>query len=259
MEVFILTDLEGISGVLSIDCIEKKPDYADACKKLEKSLNFAICVLRENGAEKIYYLDGHGGGGNIDPSAIDPFAEKTTIAGWQELIRSGEIDFQIELGCHTRAGTLGGFLDHTMSSKKWFSYEVNGREYGELGIHALFCGAYGVPVAMCSGDDAACEQAKEYIPGIITAAVKHADCRNLCVDYPDADAILEKALISAARGYKDIKPLTTSLPAEIRLTYYRSDMCDEVFTKAPAGVVRESARTLSKRISRITSYDELKF
>lgn len=260
MNIFILTDLEGISGVTSIKCIDPSTDdYAYACRKLEESINLASEVCRKNGAENIYYLDGHGGGGNINPENIVPYAIKADIREWQKLISGGKIDFQIELGSHARAGTLGGFLDHTISSARWFSYKINGKEFSELGIHAVFCGAYGVPIAMCSGDETACAQAKEYVPEIITAPVKKAKCRNMCFDYPDADKILGDAIVKAIKNYKEIKPLSISYPANIELTYYRSDMCEEDLSKCTGNAVRVGARTLKKTILKTASYENLKF
>ena len=70
------------------------------------------------------------------------------------LLQNGELDCQIELGAHARAGTLGGFLDHTITSKAWFSHKVNGMEMSELSLHALLCAQYAVPVIACIGDEA---------------------------------------------------------------------------------------------------------
>lgn len=260
MNIFILTDIEGISGVNSIKCIDKTTEeYALACRKLEESINFTARICRENGAEKIWYLDGHGGGGNVNPDNILLCAQKVGIAEWEEQIRSGKVDFQIELGCHARAGTIGGFLDHTMNSSRWFRYLINGKEYSELGIHAAFCGSYGVPVALCSGDEAACAQAREYVPNIVTAPVKTAAERDVCVDYPDADKILKNAIVKAIKEYRDISPLVLPAPVRIELTYYRTDMCEEDIKKCTCTYKRKDARTLTKTIDKITSYHDLKF
>jgi len=96
----------------------------------------------------------------------------------------------IELGAHARAGTLNGFLDHTINVKKWFCYTINGSEMNELAMQAIFCAQFGVPVIAYTGDEIACEQAKEYIPEIITGAVKRAVGRNQAYSYEDADQIL---------------------------------------------------------------------
>ena len=260
MNVFLLTDLEGIPGVTTIDQMERgTPQNLDAREKLCEWINKTASYCRQYGADKIYYLDGHGGGGNVDESRIDPTLIKCSIPDWERLLADGMIDCQIELGAHARAGTIGGFLDHTVSSKEWFRYTLNGEEQSELSIHAILCGAYGVPIVACIGDEAACEQAKEYIPEIVTGAVKKASCRNLCEDDPNAEEIVEKTVQQALENYKSVPTVSASLPATVELTYYRTDMCEKAMGKAKCEFIRLDARTLQKRVDKIEKYSDLKF
>lgn len=260
MNVFLLTDLEGIAGVLDIDYMDRMGEkYQIARGLLSESINLAVRTCFDCGANRVYYLDGHGGGGNVREELIDSRAQKCSISEWQELLRTGLIDCQIELGSHARAGTEGGFLDHTISSKTWFCHRVNGREMSELAMHALVCGAYGVPVVACIGDEGACRQAREYIPEIYTGAVKHADGRNQAVDYANADEILVATLRRALANYKSVEPYRIDTPVEVELTFYRTDMCEKALTKCNTPVERPNARTLRKRVERITCYEDLKF
>ena len=193
MNVFLLTDLEGIAGVDDIEYMDRSGEkYARARGYLTHTINLAAETCFACGAETVSFLDGHGGGGNILEAEIDPRTHRCSIAEWQALLREGRIDCQIELGSHARAGTLNGFLDHTVSSRQWFCHKVNGREMSELSLHALLCGRYGVPIAGCIGDETACAQAAEYIPGIRAGAVKRASCRNQAETYPDADDVLDR-------------------------------------------------------------------
>lgn len=260
MNVFLLTDLEGIPGVTSIDQMERgTPENIAAKKLLGKWINKTAAFCRKYGAETVYYLDGHGGGGNVFEEEIDPSLIKCSISDWQELLKAKKIDCLIELGSHARAGTIGGFLDHTISSKTWFRYTLNGREQSELSIHAALCGAYNVPIVACIGDLAACEQAKEYIPEIVTAPVKVASCRNLCKDDPNAEELVEKAIAEALAKFKAMPIFKAELPATIELTYYRTDMCESALAKSTCNPVRIDARTLQKTITRIETYNDLKF
>ena len=259
MNVFILTDLEGIPGVTSIDCMERgSSENLEARRLLTHWLNKTAEYCRAYGAETVYYLDGHGGGGNIDECDVDPSLIRITLADWSQLMSEGKIDCQIELGAHARAGTLGGFLDHTISSKGIFSITFNGREYSELALHAVLCGAYGVPIVACIGDLTACEQAKEYIPKIETGVVKVASCRNCCEDLPDADRIIRETVGRALKNYKSIPPFSFELPAIIEQTFYRTDMCESALKKQDGTVTRISARTLQKTVGRIDSYFDLR-
>ena len=260
MNVFILTDLEGIAGVNDIEYMDRSTEkYSRARELLSRSINLATEAAISAGADKVYYLDGHGGGGNVIDAMIDRRAVKCTLAEWQQLLRSGEIDCQIELGSHARAGTVGGFLDHTVSSKSWFSHRVNGREMSELSMHALLCGAYGVPIAACIGDETACRQAREYIPEIVTGTVKRANCRNFSVDFENTDAILVDAVKTAVKTYKSITAFKMPEPLTVELTFYRTDMCETALKNAGDDVVRTDARTLARTVERITKYEDLKF
>ncbi|MBQ8432370.1 MAG: M55 family metallopeptidase [Clostridia bacterium] len=259
MNVFILTDLEGIPGVNSIDQMERgTPQNILAKEQLCKWINKTAEYCRKHGAETVYYLDGHGGGGNVFEEKIDPTLIKCSILDWGELLKAGKIDCQIELGAHARAGTIGGFLDHTISSREWFRYTLGGREFSELAIHAALCGAYNVPIVACIGDETACEQAKEYIPAIVTGAVKKASCRNLCQDHPNAEEIVENAVRQALENYRSIPPYHTSLPTTVELTFYRTDFCEKAMEKAQCEFVRLDARTLQRRVEKIERYADLK-
>ena len=260
MNVFILTDLEGIAGVNSITCMERgSEDYKRACLALCHSINLAADTCFTCGADAVYYLDGHGGGGNVDESLIDPRAVKCDIAKWQSLLQTGGVDCQIELGCHARAGTMGGFLDHTFSSKAYFSQRINGREMSELSCHAIVCAAYGVPLIACIGDRASCEQAAEYVPGIFTGIVKHAERRNSATDVQDPDRVLVETIRAALDGKDRVELFSLPAPHTVELTFYRTDMCDKSFDKGDPTVERVDARTLRRRVARILRYEDLKF
>lgn len=260
MNVFLLTDLEGIAGVDDIGYMDRSGEkYARARGYLTHTINLAAGTCFACGAERVFFLDGHGGGGNILEEEIDPRAQRCGIPEWQALLREGRIDCQIELGCHARAGTLNGFLDHTLTSRQWFCHRVNGREMSELSLHALLCGRYGVPVAGCTGDETACAQAAAYIPGIRTGAVKKASCRNLAQTYPDADAILVRTVREALKAYREIPLFGIPAPLTAEVTYYRTDMCDEAFARAAPGTVRVDARTLRRTVERLERYEDLRF
>lgn len=262
MNVFILCDLEGISGVTTIEQMERgTAGYEKACRALEHSLNVCAEAVKAAGADNIYYLDGHGGGGNVNPDNIVGFCKKVDINGWQELVMSGKIDCQIELGSHARAGTIGGFLDHTLTSRAWFSYKIGDKEYSEVGIHAAFLGLYDVPVVLVSGDEVACRQAGEYIDGVFTAPVKIASVRNVAHDYDGTDEMLKDGVKRALAGYRTVKPHKLDLPTDITLTLYRTDMCEEILESTKFDVERLDARTIRKRVTKenLKTYSDFKF
>ncbi len=262
MNFFILTDVEGLPGILTLDQIDRtKPEYAAVRRILTDSINLAAAVAKEYGADKIWYLDGHGGGGNVLEDEVLPIARRVTINDWCEYLRTGAIDCQIELGAHARAGTIGGFLDHTLSSRAIFSIRVNGREYSELSLHAALCGAYDVPITGVIGDEAACRQAVEYVPGICCGVVKTADSRNVCTPVPEAEDVVRdtvSAALQAARA-KTVLPMKIDLPAEIEITYYRTDYCEDALRRSGDTVRRIDARTLRRTVAELTDYYVFRF
>lgn len=260
MNIMLLTDLEGIAGVDNIGQMDRTSQiYKNTCDLLCKSINLAVDTCFKHGAEKVYYLDGHGGGGNVNEELIDNRATKCSITEWVDLLKSGGIDCQIELGSHARAGTIGGFLDHTISSKSIFSIKINGVEMSELSLHALLASRYNVPIAAVIGDETACKQAKEYIHNIITGAVKKAYCRNEAITYLNCDEILVQTVVSALENYKKVSLYKLSLPLNVEQTYYRTDMCEKEFEKHKDVAQRVGARTLRKTVKSIEKYQDLKF
>ena len=147
MKVFIETDLEGISGVSRAEMVADSHRYA--LERLMADTNAAVRGAIDAGAERVFVLDGHGGGKNFIPGLLDPRAEQTGID------RVKEADLCFIIGMHAMAGTQNAFLDHTQSSVSWHHYRVNGRRYGECGQLAAYAGAYGIPLGMVSGDFAA--------------------------------------------------------------------------------------------------------
>ena len=259
MNVFILTDVEGIAGVDSIDYMDRHGElYKIAQKNLCHSINLSVDTLIKNGVDKVYYLDGHGGGGNVIEGMVDSRAIKCTVGEWCELLKLGEIDCQIEIGAHARAGTIGGFLDHTISSKTNFSISFGGVEMSEFSIHAILCAAYNVPIIAVVGDEAACNQAKEYVPDIYVGAVKRADERNVATTFSDADDILVSTIENALINRDKVSMISYSVPSELETVYYRTDMCESALKKATGNVVRKDARTLTKTIDKITNYTDFR-
>ena len=257
LNVFIITDLEGIAGVDDIADIDRtSARFATAREKLTDSINLAVLACFEAGATAVYYMDGHGGGGNVYAEKIDVRAELCTVARWEELLRGGEIDCQIELGSHARAGTVYGFLDHTISSKQNYYIKHNGREMSEFALQATLCARYGVPLCAVIGDRAACLQAREYVPNVFVGALKEANCRNHASSYENADEILTDTVKAALAGYREVSLIAVKEPLTVEQAYYRTDMCEDAMARSPKAR-RVDARTLEKTIERISLYADL--
>ena len=248
MKIYIHTDIEGVSGIDSIDMIERdNPRYRFSIERLMADVNAAVDGAFAGGATHVTVLDSHGGGGNFDCLLLDKRADNDTKENkkwWGKLDNSYDGTFFI--GAHAMAGTINGFLDHTQSSKMWFNYWVNGRRMGELAQWAMVAAHYGVPMLMVSGDEAACAEAREFFPAVECAPVKQGIGRNRARLY-DLDQSLENIRDAAQRAVSligKVKSFEPILPMEVKLELYRSDYCDTVADNP--GVERIDARTVRK-------------
>jgi len=260
MNVLIMTDLEGISGVSSFSAIsDNSTGYHNACMRLMADVNAAIEGAARAGAEKIFVIDGHGSGKNFIDSLLDPRATKISAEEWCQLTKGRQYDAYLQVGAHAKAGTLNGFLDHTQSAVSWFSYKINDLSYGEIVQGALFAGTYGIPCVMVSGDQAACREANDcFGDQIAIAPVKRGIGRNNaeCLPNEQAEEMIRAAAEDGIRRRTEIVPFQLIFPMSVEISYTRSDYCEEALLHCP-DAVRLDARTLKKVLYQIDSYADL--
>ncbi len=256
MKVFIMTDLEGVSCAGSERLWDRaNPEYADACKRLMADLNAAVRASFDAGADAVSVYDGHGGGGNFIEGALDPRAKHETSYDPDIF---ADCEAFVIVGGHAKAGTMTAFLDHTQSSSNWFEYTVNGVPHGELGQDAAYCGAYGIPVVALAGDKAACVEAADLIPGIECAAVKtatgryHADC----LPADEAERLIYEAVLRGVTKRAEIPVFTFDLPAEIRVTYTYTHVCEETM-RWNKNVTRVDGRTVTRTVREIRTFNDV--
>jgi D-amino peptidase len=246
IKIYIHTDLEGISGIDSMDLIERSGKrYRECCEHLMADLNAAIDGAFAGGATHVTVLDSHGGGNNFIREFLDHRAEydaRPNQKWWGILDDSYQGTFFI--GAHAMAGTQNGFLDHTQSSQSWHDYSINGRKMGELAQWAVVAGNWGVPMLMVSGDEAACAEARSFFSPVETAAVKRGIGRNRAelVDLKEARNRIREAARRALGLIGKGHPLIPIKPMEIVLEYNRADYCDGVAGRQ--GSERLDARTI---------------
>jgi D-amino peptidase len=250
MKIYILADMEGISGIRRPEQVQRdQAEYGPGCELMMQDINAAIAGAFAGGATEVIAADTHGGGGQVRLDRMDGRASYEMPAVGK-LMPSLDASFGglILLGHHARAGTLNGFLDHTMNSSAWFEYRINDRVVGEIGIEAAWAGHHGVPVVMVSGDQATADEARDLLGDVECAVVKWGLGRNRarCLSLEKAHALVRetaaRAVTRAGRG--EFHPYQPQTPGVSQLTLYRSDYADEM--AARAGVERVDARTVRK-------------
>lgn len=220
MNIFIMTDMEGISGVVKASHVTADgAHYQLGRKYMTWDVNACIEGCFRAGAEKVVVRDGHGSGYNLIWEELDPRAEY--IQGVVEKERVPGIDgfdAMILLGYHAMAGTPQGVLEHTMSSAAWQNFYVNGKKAGEIMIDAAVAGDHNIPVIMVSGDDNLCKEAA-FLKGAVKVEVKKGLAREgaQLLSMKEAHKRIMEGAEKAVRKYKSVKPFKLKAPVKLRL------------------------------------------
>jgi len=248
--IYILCDMEGISGIWNKDQVDSKSGaYAEARELLCADVNAAVAGAFDGGAAEVVVGDTHGGGPNFILEKMDKRAvyENPAMGNLMPGLDSSFAGL-ILTGHHAMAGTLNGFLDHTMDSGSWYNFYINDRKVGEIGIETAFAGHYDVPLIMVTGDEAACFEAEAQFPGVVTAAVKKGLGRNKarCLHPATARELIRRKAAEAVKKAGELRPWKIDLPATIKLEFYRSDYADNAAWSP--GAERIDARAVRRRI-----------
>ncbi len=174
MKIYMMTDMEGVAGVLNFQewTGPGKPYYLVARELLTQEVNAAADGLFAGGAIEIVVVDAHGPGG-IDVTVLDPRVQLSR--GWSDVTWPLNVDSSYDavvwVGQHAKACTPYGHLCHTQSLA-YIDESVNGVSIGEFGELALCAGEVGVRCIFATGDDAFTKEAQALVPGIETVGVK---------------------------------------------------------------------------------------
>ena len=223
MKIYIFADLEGISGI-SGDAYVNGEFAAAGRRQLVEEINICAAACFDAGASGVIVRDGHGCGVNFAASQLDDRVD--LVQGVTPGVRFAGISGSsglILLGYHAMAGTPGAVLEHTYSSKTIMNLYLNGRVTGEIGMDAAIAGEYGVPVILVSGDDKACREAAEWIPGVKTCCVKEGfGCNSgLLYSRRRSAELLRAGVLDAVRRVTEFKPVRVEYPATVRW-----DLCE---------------------------------
>ncbi len=188
-KIYISADMEGITGVSTWDETERpKPEFDRFRKIMTDEVNAAIEGAFEGGATEVLVNDSHNSMRNILIERLHPRA--ALISGNVKRLSMVEgIDESFDgvffLGFHSASGTLNSILDHTYTSRIHRAW-INEAEASEFIIFGAAAGYFGVPIKFFSGDDKACQSAKDYFGEIETVVVKKAISRQAALMFPPA-------------------------------------------------------------------------
>ena len=249
MKVFMHWDMEGVSGIYSREQVWYwenlvRPEIAaEGRDLLIADANSAAQAALDAGVDELIVCDTHHGGGNfvLERMLDDPRitwlprsrGEEDGKLRWMPGLNETVDGFMLP-GHHAMVGTPCSFLPHT-NSGAWADFRINGRSVGEMGLEACFAGHWDIPVCFAQGDEAACREAEEMFPGIVTACVKKSIARDTCSGPSPADARLLTArkVAEAVQALRDGKcrPFAPDLPMTVAIRMFKAEGAEEVAEK----------------------------
>ena len=230
MRVHIISDMEGVGGIANgSQVVAGEPLFEEGRKLYTGEINAAVRGARAAGATDVVVMDHHGAGGGFSfnslvPELLDPGCEYVVQEEWTEysgFLEEG-CDACLLVGMHAMAGTPDGVMNHTVSGQSWQNLWFNGTLVGETGINAAFCGAFGTPVALVTGDEASCREATALLGGgVTTVSVKRGiGFRGARMLVPArARELIEEGARRALANLDAVRPYDPGRPCEIKVEY----------------------------------------
>ncbi len=249
-KIYILTDLEGASGVYKFAQTREEGPLNELAKEyLMGDIAAVVRGLREGGATEIVILDGHGSQAFV-PHLMEPGA--TYITGKPRPCFMCDLDESfagvVQLGAHAMMGTPDGVLCHTQSSKTENRYWYNDVESGELAQVAIIAGAYGVPTIMVTGDEAACREARQFFgDDVVTVAVKRGLSREAAALYPfhETRAALFEGAKKAMTVIGKCKPYRIEVPIRAKKQWLIFDADGQSRLQTKEGIIEDPLQLLN--------------
>ncbi|HPB32261.1 MAG TPA: M55 family metallopeptidase [Candidatus Sumerlaeota bacterium] len=231
MKLYVSIDIEGIAGVPSWEFGSRKQmDYPIGRELMAGELNAAIEGALEAGMTEIVVNDSHGNMVNLNPMVIHRAARllQGERKPWSMMEGMDQrYDAAIFIGYHAKAGTFMGSMCHTYCGAV-SEASMNGVPWGEVEINGAFCGTYGTPLVMVSGDEALAEETRAFIPNIVAVPVKKAYGMRatLSLHPEEARARIKAGVIEAIRNREKIAPFTAPSPSVLEVRLREPDMAD---------------------------------
>jgi D-amino peptidase len=249
MNVYLLTDIEGVAGVSS-HALHSYPDgkyYEEARQRLTREVNAAVDGLISADVKKVLVADAHGPGGIcfdlLHPQAL--LLHGRPITREQLLSPVWEYDAVAMIGQHARAGISIGNQNHTFDSRKIDWMKINDQEVGETLYMAIWAGLKGVPVIFLSGDEAACREAETDVPGIVTAAVKQGLGANseITLSAQASQALIRERIQFAVEAHRKtaVSPIQKPAPYSLAIRWVSTQLADEA--ESASGCERLDGKT----------------
>jgi len=246
MDIFISADVEGVAGVADWDQIMAGGgDYAAGRSLMAGEVNAAVEGALAAGAERVVVNDAHARMANLQPEAVDPRA-RLILGRYKPMYMLQGLDATFDaaffVGYHGAIGEPEAILSHTYNPRAIWEAKVDGRVVGEIGINAVVCEYFGVPIRLVTGDQVTAREARESIPGVHVAEVKRSFSRFSAENLSprDARAAIRREAEACLQAVPRIEPVRR--PVTVELTFLVADMAG--MAEWIRGVERTAPRTV---------------
>jgi D-amino peptidase len=246
VKVYVSADMEGITGVVDAEDVQPPGrDYERGRVLMTEDVNAAVRGAYAAGATEVLVNDAHGPMRNLLPDLLDPRAGlikgRPKPMGMMEGL-TPEYDAVLCIGYHARAGVLG-VLSHSFMGHEIEDIWLDEQLTGEIGLFHAASAAYGVPLALLTGDDAACDEMKAWDPAVAIVPVKFAKDRFAAQLVPVAEAreSIEATTAEALRTLS--KPDAPTGPRTLAVRWQSASVASHL-TAIP-GVTRRDDRTVT--------------
>jgi D-amino peptidase len=266
MKIFVHWDMEGASGIFTREQAwyweegVRENVANDARQLFTADVNSLSAAALEAGATDLIVCDTHHGGGNLvqekllNDRRIKYLYRSVGLDNgrrrWMPGLNESVAGLMLP-GHHAKAGTDHSFMPHTWS-REWLDFKINGQSVGEIGIETCYAGHWDIPLIFVQGDEAACQEAEEQFPGVVTAIVKRAKTTELAGGVAPEAGRRETArkitqAIERLRSGK-LRPFKPSLPMTIEVRMRTMDAASKLISRP--GVVRLDDHTIEARVGR---------
>jgi D-amino peptidase len=211
MKVFIVSDMEGVAGIVKwqqTDGAKEKRAYHEGRELYTEEINAAVRGAKAAGGTEIVVMDCHGAGeewtfNSLIPDKLDPDCEFVVQNDWTEYTEFLEqgVDAALFVGMHAKVGTPDGVM----------------------GINAALCGHWNCPVLLVTGDDAVCRESRALLgDGLTTVAVKTGIGQFSARQFPALKAreMIEDGAKNALKDLGAVKPYDPGHPCEIEVQFH---------------------------------------
>lgn len=233
MRILISTDLEGASGVVSLDPADAGA-YLAARRWLTGDVNAAVEGAMEVGPVSFVVHEAHWlAGETLLLDELHPAAEVVrghSIVFLEEADLARGYDGLFLIGVHGRAGQAA-LQGHCLLPGVVAEVRLNGQPAGEPELAAALAGAYGIPTLLVTGDDRVCLDVQRWSGGKIEAGVvKYALSRDVarCLPLIEARERIRSAARQAVERAAKARAFVPATPTSLEVEFQEREVARRV-------------------------------